>query len=231
MASELTRRIFHPKGTAYGYHANAFLAAIKANRDPAVTGTCQGNQVLGNCTSSSYGNAANFTGEQSPSCFKANGSSDEIYYRLNTSIATTAANQYCTELVANHTVLQSGASQPEPYIVKGAGENGTDLMLSVLYDEAACPADKSNTTLDFSTYTEAACGYNLIVPFTTECVQDSTWGDYHKNYTLMGGVFMDACALWVAQGVAPENDKLVIPTSLPSLQTSTTGVTSATATY
>ncbi|KAF4632520.1 hypothetical protein G7Y89_g5607 [Cudoniella acicularis] len=147
------------------------------------------------------------------------GDFNEIYFRLNASIATDAANQYCTELVSNKTVLRSGNSGPEPYIVHQAGENGTDLILSVLYDEAACPTDHSNTTLDFSTFTSAACNFNFIYPFTLECVQDSTWGDYNANYTLMGGVFMDSCALWVVQGVVAEDYSLVIPSSMTSIPT------------
>jgi hypothetical protein len=131
--SELTRRIFHPKGTAYGYHADAFLAAIKANRAPIVAGTCRGNQVEGNCTSGSYGDLPDFNGVQPPTCFKADGSKDEIYFRVNASVATDAANKYCSSLVDNKVVLKNGTAGPQPYIVHKAGEQNADLILTVLW--------------------------------------------------------------------------------------------------
>jgi hypothetical protein len=53
----------------------------------------------------------------------------------------------------------------------------------------------------------------MIFPMTTVCEQDSTWADYNKDYTMMGGVFMDSCALWVVQGVEPEMTDAVAPTS------------------
>jgi len=126
-------RIFHPKGTAYGSQADALLAAIKANRAPVVAGTCHGNQVEGNCTSGSYGDLPDFNGVQSPTCFKADGSKDEIYFRVNETVFTGAASRYCSSLVNNKIVLENGTAGPQPYIVHDAGEQNADLILTVLW--------------------------------------------------------------------------------------------------
>jgi hypothetical protein len=220
--SELVKRIFHPKGTAYGFHAFWFLAAIKANRDSPPATTCQGNKVSGTCTSGSYGNVPDFTGIEPPSCFKADGASTEIYYRLNAPLVKEAAQNYCIDLVTKGTVLKDNGNGPQPWIVHGVGEKNTDLVLSVLYDKSSCPSDKSMTTLDFAAYTSGSCVDSFFTSISQTCEQDSTWPNYDSEHTLLGGTFMNSCALWTVKGILPEDNVASTASTLVATAPSTT---------
>jgi hypothetical protein len=40
------------------------------------------------------------------------------------------------------------------------------------------------------------CYMNLYTAISEVCAQDSTWGDYNKDYTIEGGVYGADCGIW-----------------------------------
>ena len=217
LMSEEVRRSFHPKGTAYGQHAQAFLDAIRQNRGqaavvsikpnltttPTSTPDCTGNQVQGTCTAGALPSLPPYSGPQPPSCDKADGAGTP-YPRLNATQAEKAASAYCSTLISGNIVLDGKDSNPEPYTVAGVAENSTDMVLTVMYDISACPTDKSNSTIDFASLGLNECFADLYTTVSEYCSQDSTWGNYNKDYTLEGGVYEGDCGLWSLSGEPSE---------------------------
>ena len=122
--------------------------------------------------------------------------------------------------------MSATSDNPEPSTVVGAAENGGMLSLTVQFDVAGCPDDKSMSTIDFTKMNSDECVQNLYLAVSTDCLssvlplfpfpnpkkspigssihclsyflgsQDSTWGDYDPNYTIEGGEFLNDCGLW-----------------------------------
>lgn len=162
---------------------------------PTSTPTCSGNQVEGNCKAASLPSAAPFSGNQGPSCDKADGSAG-AEPRLNQDKFKNAASGYCDSLIGSKTVLKDGNANPKPAILKGEAEGDKDMVLTTMYYQTSCPSSKANTTLDFSEYGRQACFDAFFTPMDTVCAQDSTWGDYNKDFTEMGGVYATNCGLF-----------------------------------
>lgn len=203
--SEETRRSFHPKGTAYKQHSDAFMAAIKANRNPYSTTSitaptlCQGNQVQGPCTAGTLPSAAPYTGVQGPSCDKATGAGSPNP-RIDKDKASKAAADWCAARISDGLVLDATSASPKADTIAGAAENNGDLALVVLFDVTACPADKSKTKLDFKALGQEACEMDLFGAISEVCEEDSTWTNYNKDFTLEGGTFASDCGLWSLMG-------------------------------
>ncbi|KAL9106503.1 MAG: hypothetical protein Q9227_008482 [Pyrenula ochraceoflavens] len=203
-------RVFHPQVRFHTYIKDQILDAWKQDRDIDGTGSgggdnndnsdprCQGNQVqLSDCQQQHYpSDMPDFSGPQQPICNKVD-TGDNPFLKINADKAQQAAATYCANLKSSKIVLNAQNTQPgKSGIQPDAAENGGDAALSVLFDIKACPTDKKTTSIDFSTYDQTKCVENFYGIFNQICVIDSTWGSYDKDYTLMGGVFLNDCAMW-----------------------------------
>lgn len=176
----------------------------KQNSAPKPTGTsdfkpkyrpCVGNQV--NKCMSGLQPAKPYGGKQAPACARADGSKGSLP-RLNEKEAEKAATAYCKSLIKSEVVLKKLVDmkkRPYPLTFKGTAEDKKTMTLYVSYDVAACPKDKKTSELDFKKLGQKACeeSFNDI---NKVCVQDKKGKDYNKDFTLMGGVYRNECAIW-----------------------------------
>lgn len=168
--------------------------AAASSSSPTVT-RCVGNQVENNCVAGGFPSLAPYSGVQEPSCANADGESGRLP-RINDKAASDAATKYCAQLISAGTVLVADGVDANPAIVRGVAEGGAQMSLVILYDVDGCPTDKSMTTVDFKAMGQDECVMNMYTAVSTVCAQDSTWEDYNADFTLEGGTYMNACAIW-----------------------------------
>ncbi|KAL9024262.1 MAG: hypothetical protein Q9196_006642 [Gyalolechia fulgens] len=179
--------------------ASIILYTPSSTAAPPASGVCQGNQIEGSCTEGHYPTLAPYSGVQQPICHKVDDDQND-FVRINDDKAKQAASDYCNNLKSGGVVLSATSDNPKPGTVVGAAEKGGMLSLTVQFDVAGCPTDKSMSTIDFTKMSSDECVQNLYLAVSTDCSQDSTWGDYDPNYTLEGGVFLNDCGLWSMVG-------------------------------
>ncbi|KAL6714324.1 hypothetical protein ACLMJK_007747 [Lecanora helva] len=179
--------------------ASIVLYTPSSTAAPPASGVCQGNQIEGSCTEGHYPTLAPYSGAQQPICNKVDDDQND-YVRINDDKAKQAASDYCNNLKSGGVVLSATSDSPKPGTVAGAAEKGGMLSLTVQFDVAGCPTDKSMSTIDFTKMSSDECVQNLYQTVSTDCSQDSTWGDYDPDYTLEGGVFLSDCGLWSMVG-------------------------------
>ena len=166
---------------------------------PTGTPACDGNQVQANCVAAILPSTTPFAGPLTPSCVKADGDSGTSP-RLNATKASDAASTYCQNLVDDKWVLSADGPNPKAATLVGEAENGADMSLVVMYDEASCPQDQSSSTLDIAAMGVDACFENLYTNLEAYCSQDPGWGNYDPEWTFEGGVAGNLCGLWSING-------------------------------
>ncbi|KAL6716103.1 hypothetical protein ACLMJK_005669 [Lecanora helva] len=145
--------------------------------------------------------SANFSNSriQPPICNKVDDTQNNLV-RINADKAKQAAADYCARLASEKVVLDSGSSGPNPAIINDAAENNGQLALTVEFDVAGCPQDKSMSAVDFTKMSSDECQQNFYLSISELCVQDPTWPNYNPDFTLEGGVFLNDCGLFGMTG-------------------------------
>lgn len=160
---------------------------------------CEGNQVWGDCVTGKLPNSGDFSGEYGPVCMKADGE-EGSKPRVNEQELTKAATAYCQGLIDKRWLFKEGAPNPTPGVIKGVGENGADMVVSVMYYKAGCPEDKSKSELDFGNVSLETCVAYLSQSMSVTCSIGESWAKYNKDFTVMGGVLAMDCAMWTVYG-------------------------------
>ena len=201
-------RVFHPQLALHKYIKDMIFTAWKADRDVDSTGgppdpACQGNQVqLPTCKQQHYDpNMKDYSGGTTPPLCTKVDDGDNPFLKINDAKAKQGAADYCASLKSSKVVLDAQHTQVgKPGLIHDAAENGGDLAFSVLFDIKGCPPDKKTTNIDFGAMDSKECFDNFYTYFSQVCVIDSTWGSYNKDYTLMGGTWLNDCGMWGMTG-------------------------------
>ena len=146
---------------------------------PSQSGICQGNQINGACTGASYPTLAPDSGIQPPVCNKVDDPQNSLI-RINSNKAKQAAADYCASLASNKIILGAGSDAPAPATIPGAAENNGQLALTVQFDIAGCPADKSSSTVDFTKMNSQECQQNFFTSISVVCASTSLYLAFKK---------------------------------------------------
>ncbi len=130
---------------------------------------CVGNQIQGSCVQGSEPKAPPYTGGLNPPVCNKDDIGPSPLLKFNSDAAKKAAREYCATLASNKVLLDGKSSPPKPYIVAGAAEKNGYLALSVLFDLAGCPPDKSASVLDFTKMTTRDCLHNFYTTLSQVC--------------------------------------------------------------
>ena len=106
---------------------------------------------------------------QNPICNKVDDDQND-FVRINDDKAKQAASDYCNNLKSGGIVLSATSDSPKAGTVVGAAEKGGILSLTVQFNVAGYPTDKSMSTIDFTKVSSDKCVQNLYLAISTDCM-------------------------------------------------------------